>query len=102
SKDKRMFWHIDHFTANSQIEIKVAISAFTDEVSECTLTLQLINALNAKLALRGFGSSDCRCEGHLIYVTPVGLGSDIKDLIDRVYATFSELGLQPTFHEKTK
>ena len=91
SKDKRPFWHIDYLTLNPQFTAKAAVSAATTELSECYLTRLLLRELEAELAIKGFGSSDCKCGGHLIYVS----SGSLKWLVGTVYAVFLKLKLKP-------
>jgi len=65
STDKRLFWHIDYLlTSNAACIKKVWVNS---NKRECSVA-QLINQnLNSRI-IKGFGSSDCRCPGHLIFI----------------------------------
>lgn len=91
SKEKKPFWHIDYLTLSPIFMTKVAVYGAASGLSECDLTRILIRELKAELAVKRFGSSDCRCEGHLIYVQ---YGS-LKELVKAVYKTFLKLKLNP-------
>ncbi len=43
------------------------------------------------MAHRGFGASDCTCEGHLVFVGGLGV-SEVEKL---VWEKFEELGIKP-------
>jgi Uri superfamily endonuclease len=66
-KRKRLFWHIDYLLASRYIRIAETIIIRSGENFECRLN-ELISSLpGARFPVRGFGSSDCGCESHLIY-----------------------------------
>lgn len=64
---KKKFWHIDYFLEHAQcIEIWITQKA----LNECSLVKNIIyNFENAFRAAKNFGSSDCKCHGHLIFFT---------------------------------
>ncbi|MEE9202206.1 MAG: GIY-YIG nuclease family protein [Dehalococcoidia bacterium] len=57
-------WHIDHLLALGRLE--AALFIHTREPVECLLARRVGRV--AQLAVPGFGSSDCRCPGHLFQV----------------------------------
>lgn len=65
-KDKKRFWHIDYLLHESQLEEIWIKRNFFDECR----TAASIQALFKESAhfIRGFGSSDCQCPGHLIHL----------------------------------
>jgi sugar fermentation stimulation protein A len=62
-KDKPLRWHIDYLSVET--EMLGAMIASGPKAREC----ELANYLSRRLAVAvpGFGSSDCRCQGHLFY-----------------------------------
>lgn len=54
-------WHIDHLLALGRVEAALFIE--TSKPVECLLAQRVAGV--APLASPGFGSSDCRCPGHL-------------------------------------
>lgn len=65
-KEKRLHWHIDYLLQHAVVE---DIHLFpTNERSECTLNQQVLALPHARVIARGFGSSDCRCPTHLVYL----------------------------------
>jgi Uri superfamily endonuclease len=65
SREKRKpHWHIDYLLEHSSIRGIVLCPA--DERIECSLARALAGELPV---VRGFGSSDCRCGGHLYFST---------------------------------
>ncbi len=65
SADKKLFWHIDYLLTSSVAYLK---QIWTDSNKrECAIVSLINNNLNSRI-VRGFGSSDCRCPGHLISI----------------------------------
>jgi sugar fermentation stimulation protein A len=60
--DGRLHWHIDYLRRHAR---PVAVRWWT-EGQECALSDA--TAAGAVRTVRGFGSSDCRCAGHLHYM----------------------------------
>jgi len=67
---KKLHWHIDYFLNKAVIgEVWIKLDYF----DECGTVTEMINLLkNASVPVRGFGSSDCRCPGHLVYCSEPG------------------------------
>lgn len=61
---KRLFWHVDHLLEMASLE---EIWVYPLEAGECALASALEEMGGDRSALGGFGSSDCRCSGHLLY-----------------------------------
>jgi Uri superfamily endonuclease len=66
SQKKRLRWHIDYLLANADILATVAIPGDRKEV-ECGIIQALQRCEGASIPVAGFGSSDCRCDSHLLY-----------------------------------
>ena len=63
---KRRHWHIDHLLAHAQVtHIRYQM---TTEQLECVWNSEALSLPNARVVTLGFGSSDCRCPSHLVYV----------------------------------
>ncbi|HEM62075.1 MAG TPA: GIY-YIG nuclease family protein [Chloroflexi bacterium] len=63
---KRPHWHIDYLLQRAVVvEIWSRCSA---ERLECSWTEALLRLRGAQPAVAGFGSSDCRCPTHLVYL----------------------------------
>ncbi len=60
----RIHWHIDYLLREESVEVE-AVYAREDGVGECEIASQLSGF---GVVIEGFGSSDCRCPGHLIRV----------------------------------
>ena len=63
SDDKKIHWHIDYFLKYAKIVDVIAFE--TSERIECKLAKNIEKQADATLI--GFGSSDCKCAGHLFY-----------------------------------
>ena len=76
---KRKRWHIDHFLSVARTVTVVSIP--TDrKSSECITAKSLLRSPTAQAVVRGFGSSDCRCESHLIHFK----GDEYDDILEMV------------------
>ena len=64
---KRKKWHIDYLLDKGEVIATVAIPAATKE-TECSVAKSLLSFGEAEVILRGFGSSDCGCPSHLVYL----------------------------------
>lgn len=62
-KDKKPHWHIDHLTLQAANITALAVP----DGKECDLVAELLGTGHFRIAVPGFGSSDCRrCKGHLL------------------------------------
>ncbi len=62
---KKIFWHVDYLLQKAIIEDVWVRPHF---LGECLTAARLEKLLSSPVAgLKGFGSSDCRCSGHLFY-----------------------------------
>jgi Uri superfamily endonuclease len=84
-KRKKSFWHIDYLLKESKIrEVWIRKNYF----DECRTIEDILR--NFKIATRPvkyFGSSDCRCSGHLVHMKP-----SLAD-VDRA-SVFKSLGFE--------
>ncbi len=66
-RKKVLRWHIDYLTVRGQV---VEVKAFgAGKEAECGASAEIGRLPGARLWVKGFGASDCRCEGHLYYFT---------------------------------
>lgn len=64
-REKRLHWHIDYLLQHGRITgIKKCL---TTKRKECSLNVRLFKFFKAKVIVKKFGSSDCRCKTHLAY-----------------------------------
>ncbi len=64
---KNMHWHIDYLRSKADYLGEVILPGSPKEM-ECALVSELLRIPAAGYGVIGFGSSDCRCPSHLIYV----------------------------------
>ena len=62
---KRLYWHVDFLLEKAWLE---EIWVFPLRAGECELARRLEAEGASRETLRGFGSSDCRCPGHLLFL----------------------------------
>lgn len=73
-EEKKPHWHVDHLLARGK-----AVGAFlvrSEERLECEMARSLAEMECVSRHVRGFGSSDCRCPGHLFHVNMERLEAD--------------------------
>jgi Uri superfamily endonuclease len=61
-KIKRRFWHIDYLLAAGNVSVLKVFGKKGSRSEECKLARELDKI---GTAIKGFGSSDCGCKGHL-------------------------------------
>lgn len=64
-KEKKLHWHIDYLLEKATL---VDIKTFPGRFDECKINNDCRDSLDGAVIIDGFGSSDCRCRGHLIKV----------------------------------
>ncbi|MHA1270723.1 MAG: GIY-YIG nuclease family protein [Candidatus Helarchaeota archaeon] len=97
-KEKKLYWHIDYFLADSDVSIIDAFYGITNKKLECDLlkTMKQQND-NIKIIIKNFGSSDCvdNCGSHLLHINSLSL--------DKIYQyiriSFDTIGLTPKIYE---
>ncbi|MFQ6095428.1 MAG: DUF123 domain-containing protein [Candidatus Bathyarchaeia archaeon] len=85
-KEKRKRWHIDFLLADEDVRAVSALIIPTEKRLECEVNMYLRKAVNARILVPNFGSSDCSeaCVSHLLY-----LGDD-RNIVDRITGLFRE------------
>ena len=63
--EKSKHWHFDYLRPFLQI---IEIETYSGDERECRLFQRLMTEKGGHVPVRGFGSSDCHCEGHLFFV----------------------------------
>jgi sugar fermentation stimulation protein A len=63
-KEKKMKWHIDFFL--EEAEALGFIPIVSTEREECSVNSKFLEKGN--VLAKGFGSSDCKCPSHLVYL----------------------------------
>ena len=67
-KNKKKFWHIDYLLSNKNAQVISILKIKTKERIECKLNKEIFKNLKGKILIKKFGSSDCNCKSHLIYL----------------------------------
>jgi Uri superfamily endonuclease len=63
--EKAKFWHIDYLLDNSSVKVLKVFYNRAGRPNECKIAKELAKKGSP---IRGFGSSDCKCESHLFKV----------------------------------
>lgn len=66
SKVKKKHWHIDYLLAKASIVYTVSLPCPAKDY-ECEVARTLAHRGGGRATVRGFGSSDCSCESHLLF-----------------------------------
>ncbi|MBI2866155.1 MAG: GIY-YIG nuclease family protein [Chloroflexi bacterium] len=78
---KRLHWHIDYLLTAARIQ-EVWV---TTELLECAWAGRLRDLLGSAIPVPGFGSSDCRCPSHLVYVPQIPRPQELARLLPGIY-----------------
>ena len=79
--DKKVKWHIDRLLAVAKLS--GAVLFHSQHRHECRLARAVLGFPGARV-VPGFGSSDCRCPGHLVYLGARPFGALLGRLDGRV------------------
>jgi len=61
-KTKQKFWHIDYLLDDAHVEVAKVFHKKAEKLEECEVSK---NISKIGVPVKGFGSSDCKCESHL-------------------------------------
>lgn len=67
-KDKKKHWHIDYLLEIGDI---LEVFYYPGRFDECKINMDTLNTTENALVIKKFGSSDCRCPGHLVWTGKV-------------------------------
>lgn len=70
--EKKLYWHVDYFLADTHSYIKKVYLIPSNKPLECILAQELM--VKCDNLIKNFGSSDCNCISHLFYF------QDFKDI----------------------
>lgn len=73
-RGKKLKWHIDYLLASPKIEIEWIVTKPTRRRLECLVNKKIQRFATA---VKGFGSSDCKCGSHLSYFKSFDKGMEI-------------------------
>ena len=63
--EKKLHWHFDYLRP---FGIITKIITYDERLGECALAEKIRKIEHGTLPIKGFGSSDCKCYSHLIYL----------------------------------
>ncbi|MEM2942588.1 MAG: GIY-YIG nuclease family protein [Candidatus Bathyarchaeia archaeon] len=87
---KRRHWHIDYLLSNRYCRPELAFFSNAGGRLECRLAREISQDPRVGMVYRGFGSSDCSCGGHLVFLGPERAAAELL-----VSEKFKDLGLEP-------
>ena len=90
-KRNRNFWHIDYLLGVCGWTIIAFVYSTTERSFECKANAHIREATQASFPVMGFGSSDCRCPSHLLYLERY----DVTWALYKVKKAYREIGLKP-------
>jgi Uri superfamily endonuclease len=74
-RDKKLHWHIDYLLQKASVSNVIICESETR--TECTIAQTIRSKFET---IKGFGSSDCKCPGHLFY-SPCAMEQDVFELL---------------------
>lgn len=83
SKVKKLRWHIDYLTRSGKVKPVAAYAYDLGREYECIIA-RLLSGI-ASEAIKGFGSSECRCRSHLFRLSgkPEEICQNVSEKIGR-------------------
>lgn len=87
---KRRQWHVDYLTSRRNCTTKIVISVNSNKQLECSVNQVIMSRLPVKPLLPHAGSSDCRCEAHLVKVVPRMPQKQIVHVLMNIYGLLGE------------
>ena len=67
-RSKKRRWHVDYLTSNPRCKITTAVWLMSRRRMECAINQAVSREFNAKPVLPRAGSSDCKCDAHLMKI----------------------------------
>lgn len=63
----KIHWHIDYFLSDPDVKL-IKIAMIPSQIKEeCSIAQQIFSSQSCEI-ISNFGSSDCKCDGHLAYL----------------------------------
>ncbi len=91
---KKIFWHIDYLLNHDYVKIKAYGKIYSSKKMECNLAQKIKELFNNRFSnVKNFGSSDCNCESHLLYIEE----QSIKKIINRLEGEMGNKYLEITY-----
>jgi len=93
--EKKLFWHIDYLLNSSSIEIAAVAWTVKQQKLECLISQEIDKLSDLVTTINHFGSSDCKCTGHLKMIKTKTIGDFYKAVLSVIAPFdlfFKELG----------
>jgi len=84
---KKLRWHIDYFLQKAEVMAVMSVPS-RDKETECRLAEAMLGIAGASMPMKGFGSSDCGCQSHLVYLGD----EDLEQVMETIVYRMSLLG----------
>jgi sugar fermentation stimulation protein A len=88
-RPKKIRWHVDYFTSRRDCTLTAGVYLKSRRSLECTVNRLICDKFDAEAPLPRLGSSDCKCNGHLVRA---GSGMSQPDLLNRLKRVYSRFG----------
>jgi len=90
-RQKSRFWHIDYLLGINGCRIVACVYSETSRDLECAANRTIQKSTGRDHPMRGFGSSDCNCRSHLMYIQ----SGNARRTLHLLMAAYRKLGLKP-------
>jgi Uri superfamily endonuclease len=87
---KKPKWHVDYLTLHRHCEVDSAVCLRSSRHLECRVNQAIARRLDVRAILPRAGSSDCKCEGHLLKVRSSTSARRILHSLKLIYEVFGE------------
>ena len=94
-REKKLFWHIDYLLNSSLTEITAVAWIVDQQKLECSISQEIDELSDLVTTILHFGSSDCKCTGHLKMIKAKSIRDFYKAILsviepfDMVFEEFS-------------
>lgn len=76
-ENKKTYWHIDYLLQNKTSKVTKIYFFLTKNDLECDLAEEIVSH-GADFPTKAFGSSDCTCKSHLLWLPTLNILNSIK------------------------
>jgi Uri superfamily endonuclease len=87
---KKPKWHVDYLTSHGHCDVDSAVCLRSSRHLECRINRAIVKRLDVRPILPRAGSSDCRCDGHLLKVRSSTSARRILHSLKLIYDAFGE------------
>lgn len=100
ARKKKVRWHIDYLMAHAEAISAISVPCSSKEV-ECSIARAISASEGAATPFKGFGSSDCGCESHLVYFgdsDPEWVSETISMTLSMLDCVYPRVPSNPPWH----